>query len=179
MFTSWRDIHYATRARGTKNRRKNRTKIRTKNSDKNLDKYSVENSDENSDKNSDKILDKNSDENSDKNRFCRSKVSNNKKTRILGINLHQPFFHPRLYWKRSPVSVVENQGDQIGRIFAFWAIIWLQNTLSYRSRPMFGGTFFHGKINVSVLTKIGWATFWAICTQTNPVTLLRRQSLKI
>jgi hypothetical protein len=47
-----------------------------------------------------------------------------------------------------------NQGDQIGRVFAQWEIVyfgqWFKN---YRSSAHFWATFFHGTSHVSILTK--------------------------
>jgi hypothetical protein len=34
------------------------------------------------------------------------------------------------------------------------------------------GYFFHGEVNVLFFTKMGWAIFWAICSQAHVVTLL-------
>jgi hypothetical protein len=55
------------------------------------------------------------------------------------------------------------QGDQIGRIFAYWVIdCFGQFFENYRSSPKFLATIFHGKNKVSILIKTGWASLWAI-----------------
>jgi hypothetical protein len=56
------------------------------------------------------------------------------------------------------------QGDQMGRIFACWEIVFFEN---YKSGPNMGN-FFRGKSNAS---KMGWATFWAIFSHAHPATL--------
>jgi hypothetical protein len=48
-------------------------------------------------------------------------------------------------------------------------LLWLKK---FRSSPNFWATFFHGKSNVLLLTKMGWATFWAIFSQTLLVTVI-------
>jgi hypothetical protein len=66
-----------------------------------------------------------------------------------------------------------SQGDQIGRIFAYWAIfkfgLWFKN---YRISKTFSAIFFHGTSCVLIVTKNGWATFWPTFSQTQLVTLL-------
>jgi hypothetical protein len=53
-----------------------------------------------------------------------------------------------------------NQGDQIGRIFAYWATIYLGHfDENYRKSTNCLATFFHGKIHVLILTKMDWASF--------------------
>jgi hypothetical protein len=42
---------------------------------------------------------------------------------------------------------------------------------TYRSSTNFEANFFHGKVFVLTLTKMGWATFWAIFSRTYLVTL--------
>jgi hypothetical protein len=54
-----------------------------------------------------------------------------------------------------------NQGGMIGRIFAYWAIVyfghWFEN---YGSRANFWDTCFHGSSYVLIEAKNDWATFW-------------------
>jgi hypothetical protein len=58
------------------------------------------------------------------------------------------------------------QGDQIGRIFAFWV------TNSY-----YCATYFRDKSYALILTKTSWATFWVIFSQTHQVTLVTVNTL--
>jgi hypothetical protein len=68
---------------------------------------------------------------------------------------------------------VSIQGDQIFRPLGDGLLLdILENN---RSRPKILATFFHGKSYALISTKMGWPTFWAICSQTRPVTLLRSQ----
>jgi hypothetical protein len=70
-------------------------------------------------------------------------------------------------------KISDKQGDQIGRIVVYWAIILSGQFLSLN----FWTTYFQNKICVLMLTKMGWATFWAIFSQihlVNPVTKLLR-----
>jgi hypothetical protein len=60
------------------------------------------------------------------------------------------------------------QGDKIGRVFADWAIVYFGLLFeNYKSRPNYWATFFHGE----TCEKTGWATVWAISSQTHLVTL--------
>jgi hypothetical protein len=69
------------------------------------------------------------------------------------------------------------QGDQIGRIFAFLRMIFFgQFFKNYRSRPNFWLLFSALKITHVFLAKMGWATVWAILSQTHLVTLNSRRS---
>jgi hypothetical protein len=62
-----------------------------------------------------------------------------------------------------PFSERPFQGDQIGRIFAYWAIVYFGKFDEiYRNSPNFWANFFHDTSYVLNLTKNGWATFWAI-----------------
>jgi hypothetical protein len=64
------------------------------------------------------------------------------------------------------------QGDQIGRIFAFRVSVFFGLLFeNYRSSLKFGHFSYNGERCGLILTKIGWATFWAIFSQTRPVTL--------
>jgi hypothetical protein len=48
------------------------------------------------------------------------------------------------------------QGDQIGRFFAAWVIVFFgQFFVNYRLSPNFWGYFFHGKNCALILTKNG------------------------
>jgi hypothetical protein len=67
------------------------------------------------------------------------------------------------------------QGYQIGPIFAQWVIVYFGHQLeNYRSSAHFWATFFHGTsyTYVLILTKIGWASFWATFSQIRLVSLL-------
>jgi hypothetical protein len=57
------------------------------------------------------------------------------------------------------------QGDQIGRIFASWAIICFRAVFKIIVVAQIFGFFFHDKAAL-ILAKIGFATFWAIFSQT-------------
>jgi hypothetical protein len=62
--------------------------------------------------------------------------------------------------QKRQAALSEHQGDQIGRILAKW-VIALFGTF-FQKWPKIWSTFFHGKSNAIILTKMGWATFWAI-----------------
>jgi hypothetical protein len=65
------------------------------------------------------------------------------------------------------------QGDQIGRIVACWEILFFgQLFCKWQMQHKSLGYFFHGEVNVLFFTKMGWAIFWAICSQAHVVTLL-------
>jgi hypothetical protein len=57
------------------------------------------------------------------------------------------------------------QGDQIWQFFARWVIVGICPLGSflkfYRRSSNFEATFFQGKRNASILTKMVWATSWA------------------
>jgi hypothetical protein len=76
--------------------------------------------------------------------------------------------------------LTRKQGDQIGRIFAQWAIAyfgqWFEN---YRSSAYFWATFFpQYQLSINFYKKIVWATFsalfqkliWSSCTESIPIT---------
>jgi hypothetical protein len=71
-------------------------------------------------------------------------------------------------------SLVEggSQGDQIGRIFAQWAIVYIGQFLkNYRSSAKFWASFFLSIDYVFIFTKkMGWAASWAKFSQTHLVT---------
>jgi hypothetical protein len=71
-------------------------------------------------------------------------------------------------------TAARHQGDQIGLIFPHRAIFSHMKFFfeNYKSSPHFGATFFRGYGYLSIITKMGWATFWAIFSQTHLVTLL-------
>jgi hypothetical protein len=63
------------------------------------------------------------------------------------------------------------EGDQIGRIFAHWAIVFFGQFFEhYRSSPNFPATFIHKKVAYKFWQK-QLDTFWAIFSQTHLVTL--------
>jgi hypothetical protein len=63
-----------------------------------------------------------------------------------------------LPWKRT-----RDQGDQIGRIFAYWAIVYFGQFIeNYGSSPDFCAPFSHGNCAKLNLEKLVLATFWAI-----------------
>jgi hypothetical protein len=62
-------------------------------------------------------------------------------------------------------SVDSEQGDQIGRIFAQWAIIYsgqFFSKITELAQKFVLPTFRHSIDYVLSFTKMGWATFWAI-----------------
>jgi hypothetical protein len=56
----------------------------------------------------------------------------------------------------------------IGRLFSLGSF-WKITEVATKMRA----TFFHVKMYALMLTKMGWAAFWAICWQTHLVTLPR------
>jgi hypothetical protein len=60
---------------------------------------------------------------------------------------------------RRPLIIPADRVTGFGRIFTNWMIVYF-------------GQFLHGKIMYEFGPKIGWATFWAISSQTHLVTLL-------
>jgi hypothetical protein len=63
-----------------------------------------------------------------------------------------------------------NQGDQIVRIFAHWAIVYFGQFLeNYRGNTNFWSPIFYGKSYALILTKMGRAIFWAMFSQAQPV----------
>jgi hypothetical protein len=72
---------------------------------------------------------------------------------------------------------IHDQGDQIGRFFAYLAIVYNgQFCENYKSWPNFGATFFYCKSYALVVTKMGLAAFFS---QTHLVTLLVVYNLTI
>jgi hypothetical protein len=74
----------------------------------------------------------------------------------------------------------EDQGDQIGQIFAFWGDCFLSAFLKiiYRRSPNFWAAFSAQKSCVrtnqfNFVKKPAWAILWAIFSQAHPVTLLK------
>jgi hypothetical protein len=60
------------------------------------------------------------------------------------------------------------QGEQIGRIFAYWAIVYTGHLFeNYGSSPTFGDTILNGKSSVLMLTKMGLTTCWSIFSPTH------------
>jgi hypothetical protein len=66
------------------------------------------------------------------------------------------------------------QGDQIGRIFAHWGIVYFGHFFENKIIcPPLRTTFFpRKKLCIKYCPKIGWATFWETFSQTHLVTLL-------
>jgi hypothetical protein len=66
----------------------------------------------------------------------------------------------------SKKSIYGTQGDQIGRIFVLWMIVWMSVLENDKSSPHFWpnfwATFPHSLKYAIILTNMGWATFWAI-----------------
>jgi hypothetical protein len=56
-----------------------------------------------------------------------------------------------------------------GEFFAYVAIVGIFK--NYKSTPNLLPLYYHGKKHVLILKKLGWATFWAIFSQTHLVTL--------
>jgi hypothetical protein len=57
------------------------------------------------------------------------------------------------------------QCDQSGRIFAYWAIVYIGHFLNNKISSAFWDTF--------STVKIGWATFWTIFSKTRQVTMVK------
>jgi hypothetical protein len=58
--------------------------------------------------------------------------------------------------------------------FGNWVIVYVLRAV-YRKLQKYANNFvyfFHGKIYLLILTKMGWATFWATSSQTYLVTLV-------
>jgi hypothetical protein len=86
---------------------------------------------------------------------------------ILGDSFHKSIWSP---WAVGSLVVIEKvcsdrsqdwpqrQGDQIGRIFASWAIVCFgQFFENYKNSPNLGATSPHGKSPILILTKYIWA----------------------
>jgi hypothetical protein len=75
--------------------------------------------------------------------------------------------------------IAQSQCDQIGRIFAYWVILYSGHFLkNYRSGQHFWASLFHGEHYASIFgKKMRWARIWAISAQTHLVTLLRATTL--
>jgi hypothetical protein len=75
--------------------------------------------------------------------------------------------------------VTRKQGDKIGRFFEQRVNVYFGQFLFSEVAQNFGlCLFFLGNLDYIVLTKVGWATFWAIFSQTHLVTLLERPQNK-
>jgi hypothetical protein len=86
-----------------------------------------------------------------------------------GFSVAKSFPRPTL----SKIRARVNQGDQIGRIFAHWAlVVFGQLFENYRSSPYFWAIFPRKKLCIDFNKKWVWATFWAIFSQTHLVTLV-------
>jgi hypothetical protein len=69
-------------------------------------------------------------------------------------------------------SVQSNQGEQIGRIFAHWAVVYFGQFLkSCRNSSNFGATFSMVQVVCQFCEKMDWAIFWATSSQPHLVTL--------
>jgi hypothetical protein len=94
-------------------------------------------------------------------------------SQILGI--HRKRTQKEQIFERSkPVNVPCRQGnlyqgDQNGRILAWWAVVYsLSDLKKYKSSVNFGLLFSHGTSNVQInMYKWVLATFWAIFSQTH------------
>jgi hypothetical protein len=77
--------------------------------------------------------------------------------------------------------LVVPQGDQIGRIFAYWAIVFFgQFFENYRRGTNSWATFFHGKSNALILTKIELGLhFGRFFSQAHLVTLAVRLCINL
>jgi hypothetical protein len=103
---------------------------------------------------------------------------------FLGENLRPRKRGKKAFFQKTATtfrcSVCRGQGDQIGRIFAFWANFRLlgDNCLSalffnYRSRQNVRTSLSHRKkFCTNFEPKTDWATLWAIFSPTHPVTLV-------
>jgi hypothetical protein len=58
--------------------------------------------------------------------------------------------------------LTQEQGDQIGRIFAYWMIVFFGYLFDYYKRnEKMRATLSHGESDALISTKMGWATLWA------------------
>jgi hypothetical protein len=65
------------------------------------------------------------------------------------------------------------QGNQIVQFFVYWAIVYFRQFFeNYRSSLDCWATFFKLLTYVLIVTKMGWAAFWAMLSQTHLVTLM-------
>jgi hypothetical protein len=61
----------------------------------------------------------------------------------INVNIFIYIFYYRVFGKKSFFSKASfSQGDQIGRIFAHWAVIFFGHLLNCNSSPTFSATFF-------------------------------------
>jgi hypothetical protein len=68
---------------------------------------------------------------------------------------------------------LRHQGDQIGRVLAYWAVVYFGCFLFTVVVAQIHGLLFSQCFSSAlILTKTGWATFWATFSQTHLVTLL-------
>jgi hypothetical protein len=96
----------------------------------------------------------------------------------VGVVSYNIILGARLMFEKFPSVIlleIDNftciQGEQIGRNFVCWAIVFYGQSFNYISSPILG-YFLHGLSYVLILTKIVLATFWAISLQSHLVTLL-------
>jgi hypothetical protein len=64
-----------------------------------------------------------------------------------------------------------SQGDQIGRIFAFWAIVYSGQVFENNKSSQIFGPFLSTAVMHTFLQVMGWATFWVTFSHTQ-VTLI-------
>jgi hypothetical protein len=65
------------------------------------------------------------------------------------------------------------QGDQIGRIFAHWASVYIEQVFCFQKEPECFAYFLPlKKLCINFVQKMGWATFWAIFSQSHLGTLV-------
>jgi hypothetical protein len=75
-------------------------------------------------------------------------------------------------------SSLLSASDRIGRIFADWTSVYFGELfLKLQKKPTLLYYFLRSKIYVVMLTKMCWATFWAIFSQTHLVTLADEQNV--
>jgi hypothetical protein len=66
-----------------------------------------------------------------------------------------------------------NQGDQIGRIFAYWEVVYLDSVLLQTQLKFFGYFSLGKKLCVTFYHKTGCATLWAFFSPAHPACNLK------
>jgi hypothetical protein len=71
--------------------------------------------------------------------------------------------------KRRKFARSGHQGDQIGRIFAYWVIVYYGQFYAkkYHRSKIFGLLLFMVKVMCLFSPKVDWVTFWATFSQTH------------
>jgi hypothetical protein len=70
--------------------------------------------------------------------------------------------------------VDQDQGDQVGRFFANWAIVYFRHFFLIREKAqIFWLLFPRLKLCINFDSKMCWATFWTILSPTHLVTLIQ------